>query len=87
MFSLYGLVSSFFALEYQKTKSKPFTTKARNLESTKKALVFYITPFFFRVFVPSCFRDKGLPKAFSLQNTKEPNQNRHHESTKKGKGG
>jgi hypothetical protein len=33
-------------------KIKPIT-KARNLETTKKVMVFYRTPFFFRVFVMS----------------------------------
>jgi hypothetical protein len=51
----------------KKKKTKPIT-KARNLETTKKDMVFYRTPFFFRVFVPrqinggqaSCFRDEHL---------------------------
>ncbi len=51
----------------KKKKIKPIT-KARNLETTKKDMVFYRTPFFFRAFVPrringgqaSCFRDEPL---------------------------
>jgi len=54
-------------------KNQEFTTKARNMKSTKKGMGFYITPFSFVFFVPrqnnggqarqtdgrqaSCFRD------------------------------
>jgi hypothetical protein len=35
-------------------------TKARKFESTKKGLIFYITPLLFRVFLLSSFRDGFL---------------------------
>jgi len=49
---------------------KPITTKARNLENTKKTQRRLHNPFFFGAFVLSCFRDEGLLYALSSQNSK-----------------
>ena len=64
-----------FRFRIPKNKFKTIHHESTKPGKREKGPVVLYKPLFFRVFVPSCFRDKGLPKAFSLQNTKEPNQN------------